>query len=233
MISSALSWLLLLVAISCSKVSCGKVVSSFGDVPPSCQNSTTNLAKGEYAFLTSKTDISNYDLFKRPNTAVINDGPQKGRPVTTTPDQVQVMIELKSVQTLNPIDQSMELSIREYIRWNDVRLTFNLSTDELCMIGDGDRDVEKLSLRERDFVGKDRLIWVPDTYISNKITDNTNKQTASVFYNGTIERYTSKTIRTKCEMDFAKFPFDEQICEVSYKTFGQSQQEVDISPGCC
>jgi hypothetical protein len=220
-----------LLIISCTKVSCEKLTNSFAHVPPSCQNSTTNLAKGEYAFLTSKTDISNYDLFKRPNTAVINDGPQKGRPVTTTPDQVQVMIELMSVQTLDPIDQSMQLSIREYIRWNDVRLTFNLSTDELCMVGDGDFHVAKLNLRERDFVGKDRLIWVPDTYISNKIHDNTNKQTASVFYNGTIERYTSKTITTKCAMDFAKFPFDEQMCEVSYKTFGQSLEEVDISPG--
>ena len=75
--------------------------------------------------------------------------------------------------------------------------------------------------------------WMPDVFIDQakalRIPTYYTKPASLRVYNDSTIRYSSRiNYDVACNMDFHKFPVDEQYCEVKFESFGFSSKQVSI-----
>ena len=140
-------------------------------------------------------------MCRRPSTAPVVDSFYEGREVTTSPETVEVMLELKSVQKLDPITQTMSISIKEYIQWHDPRLAFNITGDASCVFGSlSPGGKTRILLRNNDYSAANRRVWRPDPYVVNKVSEFISKQLMYLYENGLMSMFKAKSVITACPM---------------------------------
>ena len=78
-----------------------------------------------------------------------------------------------------------------------------------------------------------KLIWVPDTFFTNAKDIKTERTTTSetnvllrIRPNGDVLHSTRFLLTVSCPMDLKYFPFDSQVCSLSFASFGYSRQDV-------
>jgi hypothetical protein len=127
---------------------------------------------------------------------------------TDTPVQVFLSNKLRSVVHMDEKDQKAEVFwwLRKY--WTDARLTWNAS----------------------DYGGLDSIrvtsddIWVPDTTVFNsnfhyeesQMTFRELSHSIGISSNGLVLWMAPMTTLTICIMELGHYPYDEQICEVTF-----------------
>ena len=183
---------------------------------------------GPMSMLNHKLDVDVYDKYARPNTQL---SPSTG--VGTDADHLQIMLELKSVQKIDPILQTVTISVKAYTQWFDDRLAYNISSEDPCIIGSlspGGRT--RALLEPKDYkAGSGKRVWTPEPYVVNKVDEFVSKELVYVYQTGLVSLFEVKTIKFACDMDFAKFPFDKQTCFIKYRDFAHAASEIVLNPG--
>lgn len=84
------------------------------------------------------------------------------------------------------------------------------------------------------FVMPQNKMWIPDLCVSNEISDKKCIDAASnteliVHSNGSIIWYLCRVIKTRCDIDITKYPFDSQTCVITIGTWYSEDRLVRIS----
>ena len=83
------------------------------------------------------------------------------------------MMELKTIQKVDPITQTITISVKNYVQWFDPRLEFNVSDADKCVIGAlSPSGKPRVLLEHNDYKpGASKRVWTPDVYVVNKVQD--------------------------------------------------------------
>ncbi|XP_054168604.1 glycine receptor subunit beta-like [Oppia nitens] len=123
--------------------------------------------------------------------------------VNNTPIDVEVVVSILSFRSIKEKSLSFAVDVFFHQYWSDNRLR----------VPTGLEVNTKLRLNNN---WKDKL-WTPDTYFCNAIDGSVNNILDPIIY-FTIENQTKVlmaiklTLEFSCDMDFAKYPFDTQMC---------------------
>ena len=111
----------------------------------------------------------------------------------------------------------------------------------ICLCKDERIKPEANSLDSKDLTGpyitlnpsQAAKFWMPDVFIDQakalRIPTYYTKPASLRVYNDSTIRYSSRiNYDVACNMDFHKFPVDEQYCEVKFESFGFSSKQVNI-----
>ena len=135
----------------------------------------------------------------------------------TDADHLQIMLELKSVQKIDAILQTVTISVKAYTQWFDDRLAYNISSEDPCIIGSlspGGRT--RALLEPKDYkAGSGKRVWTPEPYVVNKVDEFVSKELVYVYQTGLVSLFEVKTIKFAC--DRSPFPFDKQTCFIKYR----------------
>jgi hypothetical protein len=109
------------------------------------------------------------------------------------------------VVSLDQLKQELTMSLFEIRKWTDVRLSYNLSTRALCVVGAGTRTQTWIPLESNDFEGSDKVVWTPSTYVVNQRHVSSDGEKLMYLYpTGEVIQKTQKTLGTACPMNFGK-----------------------------
>ena len=82
------------------------------------------------------------------------------------------MLELKSIQRIDPVAGTVKISVKEFIQWTDPRLSFDVSTTDKCIIGSlSPSGKPRILLEPKDYSGGTKRIWAPEVYAVNKVDE--------------------------------------------------------------
>jgi len=137
--------------------------------------------------------------------------PHDGQPL-----KVNVSLNLRNIFEVNEKAQyiTLETSLRMY--WKDERIT---------SVPIGDNEFVNVNGKE---IGN---FWIPDIFIDQAKALRTpnfyvNPSTIRVYPDHTI-RYSSRVnYDVACNMDFHRFPVDEQTCIIKYESFGYTTKQM-------
>ncbi|XP_067087743.1 5-hydroxytryptamine receptor 3A-like isoform X2 [Osmerus mordax] len=93
---------------------------------------------------------------------------------------------------------------------------------------------EFLSWNESDFCGIDKLtvprkkLWAPDISIQEDTDSITKGPYASLYSNGIVTVMDSLRLKTACNMDLYKFPFDAQTCQMTVTSLSHCEAAMMI-----
>ncbi|XP_060598020.1 neuronal acetylcholine receptor subunit alpha-7-like [Ruditapes philippinarum] len=141
----------------------------------------------------------------------------KIRPVTnqSKPVTVNYSVHLLGIKGLDEKEQLLECSIALTCRWTYENLKWNASE-----FG----DVKTLTFSPK-------FAWIPDLTISNSVDsmfvlteDSGNINRIKVMSNGHAEWDTGGNIRTSCQIDITKYPFDSQSCTIIIGKLGYDSE---------
>ncbi|XP_033732275.1 neuronal acetylcholine receptor subunit alpha-3-like [Pecten maximus] len=142
------------------------------------------------------------------------------RPVSdvTKPVNVSVELFLISVIELNERERSMSSLIWIELRWFDEQLAWNTSKY-------GGIDSSRVPFNR---------IWTPDILLRNEIGNkkgmqHTNFIDPTVRSTGEVFWWPGKEVKTKCEIDTTKYPFDEQECTLEVGKWYSDDSKINIS----
>lgn len=129
---------------------------------------------------------------------------------------MNVSLNLRNIFEVNEKAQyiSLETSLRMF--WKDERITgVPLGNDEFVNVNGKAID----------------NFWIPDVFIDQAKalrapTFHVKPATVRVYPNGVI-RYSSRVnYDVACDMDFHRYPVDEQLCEIKFESFGYTSKQV-------
>jgi hypothetical protein len=91
----------------------------------------------------------------------------------TDADKIEVAIDIKTIQKLDPISQTVTLSVKSYTQWFDPRLAFDVTNVDTCVIGSlSPGGKSRVLLNKVDYKnGPSKRIWTPDIYVVNSISE--------------------------------------------------------------
>jgi len=161
----------------------------------------------------SKVEFTeDYSVHERPPT-------KEGEPVL-----IEASINLRNILDVAEKEQivSLETTLRLY--WKDERIKPAANTlDSEDLIG---RYITLNPSQAEKF-------WMPDVFIDQakalRIPTYYTKPASLRVYNDSTIRYSSRiNYDVACNMDFHRFPVDEQYCEVKFESFGFSSKQVQM-----
>jgi hypothetical protein len=153
-----------------------------------------------------------YNADDRPGVALT----RRSRP-TPPPENVTVAFHLYDVVKIDATAQ--QVTVTGYVRyaWKDWRLAY----DDAC--------AESLT-----FAGSEASkVWSPSVFITPLIEDlvSTDRTHAlNVASDGTVSYSTKRQLTFKCAMDFKKMPRDTQRCDIVFRTFRETTDDVACAP---
>jgi len=154
-----------------------------------------------------------YSLHERPPT-------KEGEPLV-----IKSSINLRNILDVKEKEQiiSLETTLRLY--WKDERIQ-----PKVKFLDSEDSIGPYLTLNPSQAA----LFWMPDVFIDQaKALRNPTfytKPASLRVYNDSTIRYSSRTnYDVACNMDFHKYPVDEQYCEVKYESFGLTSKQIQLS----
>jgi hypothetical protein len=128
------------------------------------------------------------------------------------------MMVLKQLVALDERASIITTSSNIIAYWNDTRLLWTPS------------DYDNVT----EILVPGKKVWTPDFVITNSAdADIFLKQNdlnyALIEYYGRVNIvYTSNGLRTRCELDYTKFPFDKQKCTISLSSWSHSEEKFDF-----
>jgi len=148
------------------------------------------------------------------------------RPPTTNnqPVLINASINLRNILDVAEKEQiiSLETTLRLY--WKDKRI----------------KPLEKY-IDSEDLIGryvtlnpdKTKQFWMPDVFIDQakalRVPTYYTKPASLRVYSDSTIRYSSRiNYDVACNMDFHRFPVDEQYCEVKFESFGYSSKQIQM-----
>ncbi|XP_012562789.1 neuronal acetylcholine receptor subunit alpha-10 isoform X1 [Hydra vulgaris] len=140
---------------------------------------------------------------------------EPGKPVNLTFD-----LAIRQVLDMDEKSQILEVSswIRHY--WNDPYLTWNSSEWE---------GITNIA------VTPDK-IWKPDITLYNNAErefqglDQFGKTKVTVYSDGRVVWLIPKILRSACKLEMTYFPFDNQVCSLTFGSWAYDQTNVDLFP---
>jgi len=168
----------------------------------------SSLAKAEHKVIFS----GNYSLHERPPT-------ERGEPVV-----IQASINLRNILDVAEKEQliSLETTLRLY--WKDERV----KPKEKFM--DSEDSIGTYLTLNPSRAAK---FWMPDVFIDQakalRVPTFYTKPASLRVYNDSTIRYSSRiNYDVACNMDFHRFPVDEQYCEVKFESFGFTNKQIQL-----
>jgi hypothetical protein len=132
------------------------------------------------------------------------------------PLHVNFTINLNNILEVDEVDHliSLETSVRMY--WKDRRVKVNPREGE-----------DYLSLNSR----ATKHFWIPDIFIDRskdvRVPSYYVKPATLRIYPDQTMRYSSRiNFDVDCEMDFHRYPMDEQLCKVKFESFGYTTKQL-------
>jgi len=154
-----------------------------------------------------------YSLHQRPPT-------DEGQPLL-----IQASINLRNILEVREKEQlvSLETTLRLY--WKDSRLR-----PDAKYLESSDSFGEYVALNP----SKADVIWMPDIFIDQVKAIRTPTyytRPASIrVYNDSTIRYSSRfNFDVACNMEFHRFPVDEQYCQIKFESFGFTNKQVQMA----
>jgi len=154
-----------------------------------------------------------YSLHQRPPT-------QEGEPLL-----IQASINLRNILEVWEKEQlvSLETTLRLY--WKDTRLR-----PDSKYLESADSFGEYVALNP----SKADIIWMPDIFIDQVKAIRTPTyytRPASIrVYNDSTIRYSSRfNFDVACNMEFHRFPVDEQYCQIKFESFGFTNKQIQMA----
>ncbi|XP_061170148.1 neuronal acetylcholine receptor subunit alpha-6-like [Saccostrea echinata] len=146
-------------------------------------------------------------VFKDYNTCI--------RPVqnSSLPVTVEISLVLQSMYDVEEKHQTLYSSVGIELTWVDEFVSWN-STH----FNNVDTIIVPL-----------KSIWRPDICIENDLSDNkclSAESVVQVSSEGQINWRLTKELRTGCEIDITKYPFDRQTCEIRVGTLYSTDQQI-------
>jgi len=158
--------------------------------------------------------------------AVSKDYNPQLRPPTEdgTPLQINASINLRNILDVAEKEQiiSLETTLRLY--WKDSRV---VPKPEYI---DGEDSVGHYLTLNPD---KASRFWMPDVFIDQakalRVPTYYTQPASIRLYNDSTIRYSSRiNYDVACNMDFHRYPVDEQYCEVKFESFGFSNKQIQM-----
>ncbi|XP_057184281.1 5-hydroxytryptamine receptor 3A-like [Triplophysa rosa] len=138
------------------------------------------------------------------------------RPVTKNTDAIMVYILLfvTSITDVNEKAQSITTQLKIYTWWTDMRMDWDSS--KYCNI--------------YSFITRKDLFWTPNIAVQESI--KTEFAAAESQYvevrKGSVSMEDILSLTTACSMDLYRFPFDTQVCSLTFRSFIYRDYEIDI-----
>lgn len=155
-----------------------------------------------------------YNLQERPTSG------EEGKPLL-----IQASINLRNILEVREKEQlvSLETTLRLY--WKDPRVR----PQESCLEGE-DAFGRYVGLNPR----KADDIWMPDVFIDQakaiRMPTYYTKPASVRVYNDSTIRYSSRfNFDVACNMDFHRFPVDEQYCQIKFESFGFTNKQIQMT----
>ena len=137
---------------------------------------------------------------------------------------VQAQIQVIGLGPIQDLNEEFEISIFLRLGWTDKRLAWNGSVfDQELKLPHG----ETLPL-DSDIMNE---IWVPDIFFRNAKTEYMHNNTrpnvmCRIDSNGRVSISRRISLVSRCEMDFANFPFDVHNCQLVFSSFQYNRHEL-------
>jgi len=154
-----------------------------------------------------------YNLHQRPPTV-------EGEPLL-----IQASINLRNILEVREKEQlvSLETTLRLY--WKDTRLRPDANYLESI-----DSFGEYVTLNP----SKADIIWMPDVFIDQvkaiRMPTYYTRPASIRVYNDSIIRYSSRfNFDVACNMEFHRFPVDEQYCQIKFESFGFTNKQIQMA----
>ncbi|XP_036936585.1 5-hydroxytryptamine receptor 3A-like [Acanthopagrus latus] len=138
------------------------------------------------------------------------------RPVKnhTSPTVAELLAQIYSVLDVNEREQKFVSYIWIYLKWRDEYISWN--PEDFCGI-------------ERIFLSNDQL-WKPDIIIEEMTDKDKINQSPylTVDYQGEVYVKNDIKVISTCEMHLYKFPFDNQSCNLSFRSAMHPDKEIKL-----
>ena len=133
----------------------------------------------------------------------------------------QVIIEISAnIQQIVTIDEKQQIMTSSFFlsqEWNDPRLTWtpNSTNDNTTVV-----------------MIPVKSLWIPDTMVVNSADANgylpvTDYSYASIQYDGEVYMILpALTVKTRCNLNAQKFPFDKQMCSINLTSWSQGTNRI-------
>ncbi|CAF0940104.1 unnamed protein product [Brachionus calyciflorus] len=145
---------------------------------------------------------------------------QKG--ITFTPElnvNLEITLNLRKIVGLDEKNKIMSSDVYVAQKWVDKRLRWNVSQYE---------NINHIVIQAKK-------IWLPDLAVLNTVEGDgifkvTDSNYAIVFPNGTVYLILSANgLKTKCNINAYKFPFDVQTCSITIGSWTMSKYDIEIN----
>ncbi|XP_075256845.1 neuronal acetylcholine receptor subunit beta-3-like isoform X2 [Convolutriloba macropyga] len=138
----------------------------------------------------------------------------RSRPVVNTSNPIVVEVMLTVIQLITLHEKQQEMATKV---WLD-----QYWTDEFLVWEPEDmNDITWMTFRSNE-------IWVPDIAIDNSIKYEREDMDIKVESGGQVWWSMPAVIRTSCNIDTKKFPFDTQTCKITLGSWYHSPSELDL-----
>ena len=132
--------------------------------------------------------------------------------------KINVSLNLRNVFEVNEKAQYISVETSFRMIWQDSRVRPNLRVGQ-----------EYISLNGKAI----ESFWIPDIFIDQaKVLRNPTLQikpsTLRVYPDGLLRYSARVNYDVACNMDFHRYPIDEQVCEIKYESFGYTSDEIDF-----
>ena len=145
-----------------------------------------------------------YKKRTRPNLAKLLDDDPMANPSMSPPDAVNFTMRILSIKNVDQQRGEVELQILLVSRWNDYRLNFESSNHCYNQTVREAFDIEDLS-----------SLWKPYFSIFNAVSKPKEiKANFWIYPSGDVELQTGLLLKIDCKLNFYKFPYDTQSCQV-------------------
>uniref|UniRef100_A0A3B3HN86 Uncharacterized protein n=1 Tax=Oryzias latipes TaxID=8090 RepID=A0A3B3HN86_ORYLA len=184
-------------------------------------NRTSDLVLGKDETNTSETQVGAFvfecsweSILKKFDLRENNVKYTMGRPVKDHHHVTLVYMEMDIFVILDvkEADQTLVSYIWVYWRWNNEHIHWN--PDQFC--------------EQTHILVPAKLLWKPDLTIE-EMTDCDKTAPSSLLnirHDGWIEYRNGQVVDITCKMDFYRFPFDYQVCKISFKSIMHSDEEL-------
>ncbi|XP_048772572.1 neuronal acetylcholine receptor subunit alpha-10-like [Ostrea edulis] len=125
---------------------------------------------------------------------------------------VTIDVGLREIVDLSEKQETIKLKIWVRLKWEDCNLTWNTS----------------------DFGGISKMvvpydkIWIPDVTLLEGINEIANMPDTLITNLGEVYYQFQTTVHMTCGMNIAKFPFDHQMCTITFAPWMHTNREIDM-----
>jgi len=140
---------------------------------------------------------------------------------------LKVVITVRNIIAINEASQEISIEASLKLFWKDERIKIRDSITEF----DGDDEHGNYIQMDSRF-SKD--IWIPDIFIDQSTMTRVSSfhtiPSSIRVYDNSMVRYNRRiNFDVACPMDFAKYPVDDQTCEIKFESFSYKTSKLNMT----